>query len=43
MQIMMTGSATDSIPVARPWMMFVAGPVLDCFAMYWAGLHSLAV
>ncbi len=42
-QIMITGSATDSMPVASPWMMFVAGPVFDCFAMYCAGLASLAV
>ena len=36
-----TGRATDSMPVARPWMMFVAAPVSDCSAMFCAGLVSV--
>ena len=32
-----TGSQVEAMPVARPWMMFVAAPVLDCSAIVCAG------
>ena len=42
-QMESTGRATDSMPVASPWMMLVADPVWDCSAMFWAGLVSVEV
>ncbi len=40
-QIRSTGITTDSIPTARPAMMFVADPVSEAAAMRFTGLEAV--
>jgi len=36
----MTGTIVDRYPSASPYMILVAGPVLQACASYWTGLYE---